>query len=176
MVEQRNISEEEKRIRREEKDVEQVERSLRGCRTDEDYKNLIENILRSKKEHLNAYVNICLGQLAAMRSDLLLPEPFDHDSERVNLRDIWVNAAAITGNIGSYTLRMVRRWGYRDAMLRQLSSIDNIGKRGFVILHQHGCLKYSAEVNMRKYYSDMLSSRQIARIDEVLAEVRYRIE
>lgn len=175
MSEQKNLTEEEKRIKREEKDIEQVERSLLRCRTNENYINLIDNIVRSKKQHIQHYVGVCIGNMASMRNDFLLPEPLPHDHERVNLREQWVSAAAITGSIGTFTLRMVRRWGYRDAMLRQLANINNIGTRGFIILQEHGCLQYSAEVTMRKYYSEMLNPRQIARIDEVLADVGYAI-
>jgi hypothetical protein len=175
MNEQRNLTEEEKRIKREEKDIEQVERSLRACRTNEKYINLIDNILRSKKQHIQHYVGVCIGKMASMRNDLLLPDPLPHDLVPIDLREQWVSAAAITGSIGTFTLRMVRRWGYRDAMLRQLATIRNIGTRGFITLQEHGCLQYSAEVTMRKYYSEMLTPRQIARIDKVLDDVGYVI-
>ena len=75
MSEQKNITEEEKRIKREEKDIEQVERSLRLCKSGDEYANLIRNIIRSKKPHISHYVNVCMGRMASLRNDLILPDP-----------------------------------------------------------------------------------------------------
>jgi hypothetical protein len=170
MDEPQNLTENELR------DINQVTASLLKCNVKEHYEHLKQNIINSNKPHIQYFIRFCDGHIAAMRSDKILPEPLEHDLTPIDLRDGWIKASAITGNVGSYTLRMVRRWGYRDAMLRQLSKISNIGTRGFITLYEHNCLQYSAEVTMRKYFSHMLNERQIARIDEVLAEVGYVIE
>ena len=176
MIEQKNLTEEDKRIKREEKDIEQVERSLLFCKSGDDYSTLITNIIRSKKPHIAHFVNVCFGQMASLRNDLILPDPLPHDLDPIDLRDGWVKAAAGAGSIGVRTLRMVRRWGYRDAMLRQLATLNRIGTRGFQDLKEHGLLQYSAEVVMRKHFSHLLSKQQITRIDQLLSEAGYVIE
>lgn len=102
------------------------------------------------------------------RNDELLPDPFPHDHERAPLRDYWVQAAAEIGSVGSRTLQMVRRRGYRDTMLKQLKPLKEIGSNRFITLKDHSLIHFSAEYLMRKYYSDMLTEAQKRKIDQVL--------
>ena len=104
------------------------------------------------------------------RNERLLPEPFPHDHERAPLRDYWVEAAATVGSVGTRTLEMVRRHGFRDAMLRQLANIDDIGDNRFKTLKARKVLHLSAEYLMRTHYADMLTEEQKLKIDDVLSE------
>ena len=108
------------------------------------------------------------------RNERLLPEPFPHDHERAPLREYWVEAAATVGSVGTRTLQMVRRHGFRDAMLRQLAHIDDIGDNRFKTLKAQNVVHLSAEYLMRTYYADMLTEEQKRQIDVVMSELNFK--
>ena len=141
-------------------------------------KDLQEYALRLNKfPELLDLISLCQERILEVtaqeemaRNERLLPEPFPHDHERAPLRDYWVEAAATVGSVGTRTLEMVRRHGFRDAMLRQLANIDDIGDNRFKTLKARNVLHLSAEYLMRTHYADMLTEEQKLKIDDVLSE------
>jgi len=157
----------------EEIEVEKVRRIVANCNTVALLASMATNLQNAKKPHLAGFIIECEQKANLLRNDVLLPPPLPEDLHPVDLRECWLKASAITGKIGSRTLKMVHRHGYLKSMLRQIQSINKIGTLGFIKLKQHNCLQYSAEVLMRKHFSHELNQQQIERIDVVLEEAGY---
>ena len=126
--------------------------------------------------HLLDLALMCERKGNYVDNDSRLPQPLNHDVERVDLKECWLLASEITGRIGPRTLAMVKKHGYRDAMLKQIKNLDDIGSKGFSDLKIHNALEYSAEYILRKYYSDMLNEKQIEKIDIVLKDANIDIK
>ena len=152
-----------------------VEQIILTCKSPEAFRALARNIASADLAFLDPYIAKCNRNANILMNDALLPDPFEGDHDRVNLRNCWLQASAIKGRIGSHTLQMVRRRGYLGSMLAQLRNVAHIGGLGFVSLQEHNCLQYSAEVLMRQHYSEKLTAEQIERIDAVLADAGYVI-
>ena len=138
--------------------------------------NEYSNRIKSRYPHLLDLALMCERKGNYVENDNRLPPPMSHDSERVDLRECWLLASEITGRIGPRTLAMVKKYGYRDAMLKQIKNINDIGSNGYIQLKLHNALQYSAEYLLRKHYTDMLTAQQIKKIDNVLAEANINIQ
>ena len=148
----------------------------------QDRVQLVDFALRLKKDYpeisFMAYdcLDKCLKKKLVNRNINRLPPPSAIDKERVDIELIWKRAVAACNVLSIATLNSVRRHGYRNAMLNQLSDISSIGTGGFQRLLKFSFPEFSAEYVMRKYYSDLLSAAQIARIDQILLDAGVEID
>lgn len=148
----------------------------------QDRAQLVDFALRLKRDYPEigfmayACLDKCIKNKLVNRNINRLPPPSTVDQERVDLELVWKRAVAACNILSIATLSSVKRHGYRNAMLNQLLDVASIGKGGFQRLLKFSFPEFSAEYVMRKYYSDLLSAPQIARIDEILLDAGIKID
>lgn len=105
-----------------------------------------------------------INKLRKQHYEFIFPQAKPGDLDRVNLREIWIDAYVKLGRMPSYrVINSLQDKGYLESALSYIQ-LSKIGTKGFQDLKKKGIIFLTDEFIAFNFYTDKLTPKQIAKI------------